>query len=96
MYEIKVTSHIHESLERGKIIPVIKMFRLVTGFGLKESKCHVEKMLGIEWSYKSTDARLVNVPRIPYTVTRYKMLKAEQLRIEFIIAGFTVEVNKVE
>lgn len=102
MYEIRVTGHKYEHIieHSKKVIPIIKLFRIVTGVHLKDAKDIVYAMLGIEYDYSDKPfphgkRRKENAERKPYTLVRDTLVRAEQVRIEFRLGGFTAEVHKV-
>lgn len=106
MFEVRVTGHpeLEASEETWKVISIIRLFRSVTGLGLKDSKDHTEAMLGREWYYPDEKDRpagsllyerqVREVERKPYTVACKKRVHAQLLRIQFSNDGFSAEVHK--
>lgn len=87
MYKVNVTSH---PKWEDEVIFAVKMCRMVTKLGLAECKTIIENMMGKKWD--NIERRLVRFQREPYTLKVDTLVEAEQMRIEFVRGGFTVEV----
>lgn len=103
MYEVRVTEHEYEKESQKNYIRIIKMFRMVTAFGLKESKDAVEAMIGKgEWLDQTGIPTPRNGPfyktieRVPFVFKCETYIRARQVQIEFQHGGFTAEVHKTD
>lgn len=103
MFEVRVTGH--PTMEGfDHTINAIKLFRQVSGLGLKDCKDAVESMFGIGWEetdknikrfyYYSPSRRRTNIVRRPYIIPCSTRIEAELTRIEFNHVGFSTEVQR--
>ena len=95
MFEVRVTCY--DDLEW---LNTIKMFRMVTGYGLKESKDAVFAMRGKgKWVEQNAsppnDGYYQSVPRMPFVWKCDTFIRAMQVKIEFTNGGFAAEVVEV-
>jgi len=98
VFEVRVTCHTLEGTINH--LSIIKLFRMVTGFDLKESKDAVFTMLGKgKWIEQDAsppnDGCYQRVPRMPFVYKCDTFIRAMQVKIEFTNGGFTAEVVEV-
>jgi len=96
VFEVKVIASKMEHTH----ITIIKMFRIITGFALKESKDVVFGMLGKgRWidtgSRHGNDGHYEKVPCVPFIHKCDTYIRAMQVKIEFTNGGFTAEVIEI-
>lgn len=101
-FEVRVTRHDFETMihKNNRFLMIVKMFRMVTGEGLKDSAIAVEKMTGTRMTWDKDNHtnghRVMFNERLPVIWYCKSRVHAAQVRIEFTNGGFTAEVIETD